>query len=178
MALDDRDTRSDPTDPGAVALEEMRRTLRRQKALADRALDQLERDDWHALLGRRSNSIATIVRHVAGNMRSRWTDFLTSDGEKPSRDRDGEFALRDDDPAVLREAWEEGWRVTFGALDALEGADLTRTVSVRGEPLTVAGAIVRQIDHYGQHVGQILLLGKHLRGDAWTTLSLPTPPRD
>ena len=174
MAPDDPDT----TDPAAVALDEMRRALRRQKALADRALDQLEPGDWHALLDRRSNSIAVIVRHLVGNMHSRWTDFLTSDGEKPSRDRDGEFALRDDDPAALREAWEEGWRVTFGALDALGGADLTRTVHVRGEPLTVAGAIVRQIDHYGQHVGQILLLGKHLRGDAWNALSVPTPPRD
>lgn len=182
MAPDDRDppsgTPSDTTDPAAVALHEMRRALRRQKALADRALDQLEPGDWHALLDRRSNSIAIIVRHVAGNMRSRWTDFLTSDGEKPSRDRDGEFALRDDDPGELRAAWEEGWRVTLGAIDALEGADLTRSVVVRGERLSVAGAIVRQIDHYGQHVGQILLLGKHLRGDAWVALSLPTPPRD
>jgi hypothetical protein len=177
VAPDDSIRHASPTDPAAVALDEVRGALRRQKELADRALEQLEADDWHALLDPESNSIAVIVRHLAGNMRSRWTDFLTSDGEKPSRDRDGEFALRADDPAALRREWEEGWRVTFSAVDALGPGDLTRTVTIRGAPDTVAGALLRQVDHYGQHVGQILMLAKHLRGPAWRALSPPTPPR-
>ncbi|MBA2667369.1 MAG: DUF1572 family protein [Trueperaceae bacterium] len=165
------------SDPAAIALDEMRWVLRRQQVLADGALAQLERHDWHVLIDPDANSIAVIVRHVAGNMRSRWTDFLTSDGEKEDRDRNGEFALRDDAPEDLRRAWDDAWRVTLAAVDALAPADLARIVTIRGEPHTVARAIARQIDHYGQHVGQIVLLAKHLRGAAWRTLSLPTPPR-
>jgi hypothetical protein len=173
----DADRPATPADPAATVLEETRAVLRHQKTLADRALEQLEAGDWHALIDPGSNTIAVIVRHVAGNMRSRWTDFLASDGEKAWRDRDGEFALRDDDPSALLREWEEGWRITFAAVDGLVGSDLTRTVTIRGEPHSVARALVRQVDHYGQHVGQILLLAKHLRGPAWRTLSLPTPPR-
>jgi hypothetical protein len=163
--------------PATIALDEARATLRRQKALADRALAQLEPSDWHALLDGESNSIAVIVRHMAGNMRSRWTDFLHSDGEKPTRDRDAEFALRDDRPAALLEVWEEGWRVTLAAVDALSADDLGRTVTIRGEPHTAFGALLRQVDHYGQHVGQIIMLARHWRGDAWQPLSMPTPRR-
>jgi hypothetical protein len=164
-------------DPANLVLAELAAVLRRQKALADRALAQLEPSDWHALLDPNANSIAVIVRHVAGNMRSRWTNFLESDGEKPDRDRDGEFALRADDPDSLRRTWEDGWRVTLAAIDALGPEDLTRTVTIRGEPHTVIGAILRQVDHYGQHVGQILLLAKHVRGRDWRPLSKPTPRR-
>lgn len=167
----------DQSHAGTLVLAEIHTTFARQKALADRALDQLEPEDWHALLGDDANSIAIIVRHVVGNMRSRWTDFLTSDGEKPDRDRDGEFALRDDDPAELRGAWDAAWRLTLDTVAGLAPADLTRDVSIRGEPHTVAQALLRQVDHYGQHVGQIVLLAKHLRGRSWQTLSIATPPR-
>jgi uncharacterized damage-inducible protein DinB len=167
----------DQAETGSLVLDEIRSTLARQKALADRALDQLEPGDWHALLDDDANSIAIIVRHVVGNMRSRWTDFLTSDGEKPDRDRDGEFALRDDDPAELRVAWDAAWRLTLDTVAGLTPADLTREVTIRGEPHTVARALLRQVDHYAQHVGQIVMLAKHLRGPSWRTLSLATPPR-
>jgi hypothetical protein len=101
----------------------------------------------------------------------------TSDGEKPDRDRDGEFALRDDDPAELRVAWAAAWRLTLDTVAGLTPADLTREVTIRGEPHTVARALLRQVDHYAQHVGQIVMLAKHLRGPSWRTLSLATPPR-
>jgi hypothetical protein len=163
--------------PAQVVLDEARAVLRRQKALADRALAQLELEDWHRLLDGESNSIAVIVRHMAGNMRSRWTDFLHSDGEKPGRDRDDEFALRNDRPDALIEVWEEGWRLTLAAVDALSPDDLGRTVTIRGEPHTAFGALLRQVDHYGQHVGQIVMLARHWRGDAWQALSQPTARR-
>jgi hypothetical protein len=158
-------------------LEDTRLQLRKYKELAEKALAQIGDADLFAAPGPETNSIAIVIKHMAGNMRSRWTDFLASDGEKAWRDRDGEFALRDDDPSALLREWEEGWRITFAAVDGLVGSDLTRTVTIRGEPHSVARALVRQVDHYGQHVGQILLLAKHLRGPAWRTLSLPTPPR-
>jgi hypothetical protein len=121
-----------------------------------------------------ANSIAVIVKHLHGNMRSRWTNFLTTDGEKPDRQRDGEFemspqASRDD---VMR-WWDEGWAAVFSALAGLTAGDVGATVRVRGEALSVMAAILRQIDHYAQHVGQIVLLAKHARGEAWQSLSIP-----
>ena len=120
-----------------------------------------------------SNSIAILVKHIAGNMRSRWTDFLTTDGEKPGRDRDSEF---EDPPATRQELlqmWEAGWTALFGALEPLVDADLTRTVTVRGEPYSVMQAINRQLAHYTGHIGQIVLLAKHFQSDRWQTLSIP-----
>ena len=164
-------------DPVEHLLDTLRASYRDQRALAERALDQLESDDWHVRLDAESNSIAIVVRHLAGNMRSRWTDLLTSDGEKPWRDRDGEFALTDDAPEALLEAWHGGWDLTLASLDALRPSDMAREVTIRGEPHSVAEAVVRQLVHYAQHVGQIVLLVKHLRGDDWRGLSLATPRR-
>ena len=159
-------------------LETMRAAYRRQRMLAERALAQLLPADWHVRLDPESNSVAIIVRHMAGNMHSRWTDFLVSDGEKPERDRDGEFRPGEQTPEALTEEWDDAWDVTLATIDALEPDDLLRVVTVRGKPLSVAEALLRQLDHYGQHVGQIIFLAKHLRGASWSSLSISTPPRD
>lgn len=155
-------------------LEDTRLQLRKLKGLADKALAQV--DDRHLLatLDPEANSIAVIMKHMAGNMRSRWTDFLTSDGEKPDRNRDGEFAL---DPPPSRDeilaAWEGGWRQLFEALSALDPGDLAKSVRIRGEAHSVLEAINRQMTHYAMHVGQIVLLAKHYAGPAWQSLSIP-----
>jgi hypothetical protein len=158
------------------ALATFRAEYRRLRTLGDRALAQVEGDDaFHARLDDpESNSLAVIIRHVSGNMRSRWTDFLTSDGEKPDRQRDGEFDLgRRETRAELLQAWNDGWTITIAALDALAPTDLLRTVTIRQEPLTVFEALARQLGHYAQHVGQILLLAKHQAGSRWQSLSIP-----
>jgi hypothetical protein len=148
--------------------------LRKLKTLADRALAQLPPHHWFTTLDREGNSVALIVKHLGGNMRSRWTDFLTTDGDKPDRDRDAEFEVR---PGDTRESllarWEEGWQRCFAAIDPLAGEDLRRTVTIRGEPHTVLEAINRQMTHYAQHVGQIVLLAKHFAGPSWESLSIP-----
>ena len=126
-----------------------------------------------AVLDGEMNSIAVIAKHMAGNMRSRWTDFLTSDGEKPDRDRDSEFV----EPPVAREGllalWEQGWQRVFTALEPLSDADLARTVTIRGEAHSVMQAINRQMAHYCYHCGQIVLLAKHFKHDGWQSLSVP-----
>jgi hypothetical protein len=147
--------------------------FRQYKQLAERAMQQVTDDQLFAVLDPESNSIAIVVKHMAGNMRSRWTDFLTSDGEKPSRNRDSEFA---DAPATrndLLAGWEDGWRCLFSAIEPLTDADLGRTVTVRGEAHSVMQAINRQLAHYSHHVGQIVLLAKHFVGDHWQSLSVP-----
>ena len=148
--------------------------LRALKAQADAAIAQLPDDDLGRRLDPDSNSIEVLVRHVAGNMRSRWTDFLTADGEKPDRDRDAEF---EDAPALGRAAllaeWEAGWRCCLDAVAALGPDDLLRVVRIRGERVTALRAIERATRHYAAHVGQIVFLAKHLRGPAWRTLSIP-----
>jgi hypothetical protein len=112
------------------------------------------------------------MKHVAGNLRSRWTDFLTSDGEKPDRHRDTEFLVEGEDRAAILERWEAGWRTLFDTLASLRGVDLLRTVPIRGEPHTVVAAVNRQLSHYGQHTGQIVFLAKHLKSSEWKTLSI------
>lgn len=169
------DVRQD--DPATVLLEELVECFRRQKTMAERAIAQLEEGDWHRALDDESNSIAVIVQHLAGNLRSRWRDFLTTDGEKPDRDRDGEFEDAGLDPTELMAAWERGWAVAFGSLDALSADDLTRTVTIRGEPNSVARAIARSLDHTAGHVGQIIMLAKHWRGAQWSTLTIPRKRR-
>jgi hypothetical protein len=157
-------------------LDTLRSEFHRLRALGDRALAQVAGDAaFHARIDAgESNSLAIVIRHVAGNMRSRWTDFLTSDGEKPERDRDGEFDLdRRETREELLERWREGWDVTLRAIDALTPADLPATVMIRREPLTVYEALVRQLAHYAEHTGQIILLAKHAAGSAWQTLSIP-----
>lgn len=147
--------------------------FRYYKSLAERAIKQLTEEQLLAALDQESNSIGIIVKHMAGNMRSRWTDFLTSDGEKPDRERDSEFV----DPPATREAlltlWETGWACLFHALEPLSEADLSRTVTIRGEAHSVMQAINRQVAHYAMHVGQIVMLAKHLAQDRWQPLTIP-----
>ena len=158
-------------------LADARATLAKYKTLAEGAMAQMGDDALFATPGgdEETNSVAVVVRHMAGNMRSRWTDFLTTDGEKPDRDRDREFepyaAARSTRAALLAD-WEQGWRLVFAALDALTPDDLGRTVRIRGEPLTVTQAITRQIAHYAYHVGQIVYAAKMLRREDWRTLSI------
>jgi hypothetical protein len=144
------------------------------KKLAERAIEQMADQELFAVLDEEMNSIAIIVKHMAGNMRSRFRDFLTTDGEKPDRHRDQEFELvsettRDD---VMR-WWESGWAFVFSAVEALRPEDVERTVTIRGEPHTVLQAINRQLAHYAYHVGQIVFLAKHLRSRDWKSLSIP-----
>ena len=143
------------------------------KSQAEKALGQATDEQIFALLDADANSIALIVKHMSGNMRSRWTDFLTTDGEKPDRHRDTEFELEEaDSREALMAAWEDGWRRTFHAVSSLTPEDLGRTILIRGERHSVIEAINRQIVHYGQHVGQIVLLAKHYAGPDWHTLSI------
>src|ERR1700692_3355158 len=136
--------------------------LRYYKKLAERAMEQVSDAQLFAVLDGEMNSIAVIVKHLTGNMRSRWTDFLTTDGEKPDRNRDAEFEAPPATRAELLEMWERGWKLLFAALEPLTEADLTRTVTIRSEPHSVMQAINRQVAHYAHHVGQILFLAKHL----------------
>ena len=160
-------------DIGADFLRSARTRLESLKTLGDEALARLEDAELTKTLDPESNSVAVLVQHIAGNMRSRWTDFLTTDGEKPDRNRDGEFEPGLTAKAPLLQRWEEGWRILFAALDALKPEDLTRTVLIRGEELTVVDAINRQLVHYGQHVGQVLYLAKHYKWQSWKSLSVP-----
>jgi uncharacterized damage-inducible protein DinB len=161
-------------DFAAVYLEDVRRVARTYKQLADDAIAQVDDDALATALGGEDNSIAVVVKHMAGNLRSRWTDFLTTDGEKPDRERDREFELADtDDRAALLEAWERGWAIFLETLDSLAPEDLGRTVHIRGEPQGVMRAVNRGIAHACYHVGQIVLLAKHFAGSDWRTLSIP-----
>lgn len=157
----------------ALYLRDVADRFRQAKDLADRALAQVRDEDLAAALDPESNSLAIIVRHLAGNLRSRWTEFLTTDGEKPDRDRDREFETA----AISREGlladWEDGWSRLFATLEALGEEDLTRTITIRAEPHTVIGAIDRSLTHCSYHVGQIVFLAKHLSSQSWQTLSVP-----
>jgi len=154
-------------------VEDSRGVFRYYKKLAERAMEQLSDDQLFATMDADMNSIAVIVKHMAGNMRSRWTDFLTSDGEKPGRDRDAEFS----DPPATREGllqlWEDGWQCLLGTLESLSDADLGRTITIRGEAHSVMQAINRQVSHYSYHCGQIIFLAKHLAAGHWRVLSVP-----
>lgn len=143
------------------------------KKLADKAIAQLGDEHLHVAIDPESNSVAVIMRHMAGNMRSRWIDFLTSDGEKPDRMRDREFEDIRVSRAELLAEWEHGWQCVFEAVRPLTDADLQRTVIIRAEPHSVYQAISRQIAHYAGHTYQILFLAKHLLGSNWKTLSVP-----
>jgi uncharacterized damage-inducible protein DinB len=150
--------------------------FRYYKKLGDRALAQCPDEALFITLDGESNSIAIIVKHLSGNMRSRWLDFLTTDGEKPDRNRDTEFETPPSTRAELIEQWERGWKYVFDALEPLTEADLTRTVTIRTEPHSVMQAINRQVAHYAHHVGQILFLAKHLtftKTGKWESLSVP-----
>jgi len=162
------------SDAASHYLEEARRQLRGHKRMGESAMSQLSDQEFFVMLDGEANSVAVLVKHLAGNMRSRFTDFLTSDGEKPNRFRDREFEVS---PATTRAEvmawWEEGWTCVFNATDSLKPEDVMNTVTIRGEPHTVLQAINRQIAHYAQHIGQIVFLAKHLRSSEWKTLSIP-----
>jgi len=147
--------------------------FRYYKTLGERAMAQCSDGALFTTLDPESNSIAIIAKHLAGNMRSRWTNFLTTDGEKPDRDRDSEFEAPPRTRAELLEMWERGWRCLFDAVEPLSDADLTRTITIRTEPHSVMQAINRQVAHYSHHVGQIVLLARHSCGEKWNTLSVP-----
>ncbi len=153
-------------------LEDAVEAFRGLKRLADKAIEQLNDEEFFRAIDPESNSIALIMKHMYGNMRSRWTDFLTTDGEKPDRRRDSEFIVEGEDRRAVLERWEAGWRIVFDALAPLKGEDLMREITIRREPHTVVKAINRQISHYGQHVGQIVFLAKHLKSSDWKTLSI------
>jgi len=161
------------TDLASHYLDEARRQFRGHKRMAERAMEQLRDEDFFVILDPESNSVAILVQHLAGNMRSRFTDFLTSDGEKPDRFRDQEFESNATTRAAVMQRWEEGWSRVFATIEALTPEDVMRTVTVRGEPHTVLQAINRQIAHYAQHTGQLVFLAKHLRSSEWKTLSIP-----
>jgi hypothetical protein len=155
-------------------LEDALLQLRKLKEQGERAFAQVDDEAFFAPLGAEENSIALIIKHMAGNMRSRWTDFLTSDGEKPDRNRDTEFErYKDDTRDQIMARWDDGWSRVFGALQPLGPDDLMKKVTVRGEAHSVVEAIQRQLTHYAAHIGQIVLLSKHYAGDNWKTLSIP-----
>ncbi len=152
--------------------------LRKAKRLAELTVDQLDDEQVWRRIDPESNSVGVLMRHMAGNMRSRWTDFRTTDGEKPDRQRDQEF----EDVEIKRQAllveWEDGWQRLFDALSSISDAHLQDTIYIREEPHTIHRAIVRQIVHYAGHVYQIVALGKHLKGPDWKTLSVPRGQSD
>lgn len=149
-------------------------SLRAYKKLADKAIAQLKDGEIFQTLDEEGNSVAVIMKHLAGNMFSRWTDFLTTDGEKTNRNRDMEFVIEPETTQKdVVDYWEKGWQVVFEALEPLTAADLMRKVSIRGEEHTVLQAINRQLMHYPNHIGQIIFLAKHFRSTEWNTLSIP-----
>ena len=161
-------------DLAAHYLEEARRQMRGHKRMGEGAMAQLRDEDFFVTLDPESNSVAILGKHLAGNMRSRFTDFLSSDGEKPDRFRDREFEVTSSTTrADVMKWWEEGWASVFTAIETLKPEDVLRTVTIRGEPHTVLQAINRQIAHYAAHVGQIVFLAKHLRSSEWKTLTIP-----
>ena len=150
------------------------REFARLKSLAEVAMAQLSDEQFFAVPSPGDNSIAIIVKHVGGNLISRWTDFLTTDGEKPGRDRDREFRIdRDDDRGRLMQVWSRGWTTLFNALEPLKDVDMSRVVLIRGESMTALQAVNRQLTHYAYHVGQIVYVAKHHRGEEWRSLSIP-----
>jgi Protein of unknown function (DUF1572) len=159
---------------GQHYLEDALQTFRDYKKLCERAFAQLSGEDFFRTIDEESNSIAVIMKHLAGNMISRWTDFLTTDGEKPDRNRDMEFVML---PETTRDEmlayWEKGWQTVFAAIEPLKPDDLMRIVTIRGQDHTVVQAINRQISHYANHIGQIVYLAKHFKSKDWQTLSVP-----
>ena len=157
-----------------IYLRDVLRSYRNYKALGEKALAQIPDARLHTELDANSNSAAVIVKHVAGNLRSRFRDFLTSDGEKPDRDRDAEFEMTEQaSRAQILEWWEQGWTTALTSIEALRPEDLERTIRIRNEPFAVVEALNRSVTHTAYHVGQIVYLARHLAGPSWTTLSIP-----
>ncbi|MGG0184983.1 DUF1572 family protein [Bacillus rhizoplanae] len=149
------------------------KTFHSMKKLGEDAMDQLSYEELHIYPNEESNSIAIIIKHMWGNMLSRWTDFLTTDGEKITRNRDDEFTGQFPSKSALYEAWNQGWEVLFTALNSLKENDLEKTIHIRGEAHSVIEAIERQISHYSYHIGQIVYVGKLLKNEKWKCLSVP-----
>ena len=149
------------------------RSFRNYKKLAERAIGQVSDVEFFASIDQEANSIGVVVKHIAGNLHSRWRDFLTSDGEKPDRDRDREFVTEGDTRESLMQFWETGWQVLFDNLEPLKEEDFSKTITIRGEPHFVVEAINRQLTHYSYHIGQIVFLAKHFRSAEWKSLSVP-----
>jgi uncharacterized damage-inducible protein DinB len=160
-------------DFAAHYLEEIARQMRGCKRLADGAIAQISDQEFFRDLGPEAGSIGIVVKHMAGNMRSRFTDFLTTDGEKPDRNRDQEFEITSSDRKASLAAWETSWNTVFDSLSALKPADLERTVTIRGEPHSVVQALNRAIAHLSYHAGQIVYLAKYFKSEQWQTLSVP-----
>jgi len=148
-------------------------SFRNYKKMAERAVAQVSDEEFFALIDAEANSVALIVKHISGNLRSRWRDFLVTDGEKADRHRDTEFEIIGDDRETLMKAWEDGWQTLFDALEPLTSDDFAKTITIRGEPHTIVEAINRQLTHYSYHIGQIVLLAKHFKSAEWKTLSVP-----
>jgi uncharacterized damage-inducible protein DinB len=142
------------------------------KKLAERAMEQISDEEFFATIDEEANSIGVVVKHIAGNLVSRWREFLTTDGEKSDRDRETEFEIIADTRESLMEFWERGWKTLFDSVEPLTVEELSRTITIRGEPHTVVEAMNRQLTHYAYHVGQIVLLAKHFKSKEWTTLSV------
>ena len=157
-----------------IYLKDVAERFRQYKNLGEKAMAQVDDEGFFALLGEESNSIAIIVKHIAGNQRSRWIDFLASDGEKANRHRDTEFELDNADSRTeLMAKWEVGWGLALKAIESLKPADLDKTIRIRGEAHTVISALNRQLAHYAYHVGQIILLARHYATSGWRSLSIP-----
>ena len=160
-------------DIGLIVIESAIASFRANKGWADKAIAQLPDDKLHVALDPNTNSIAVIMKHVAGNLLSRWTDFLTTDGEKPWRNRDNEFVDSFKSREEVLAYWERGWDCLFAALNSLEAKDLPKTVLIRGEPHSVPLAIHRSLAHCGYHIGQIIMIARILAGDDWETITIP-----
>lgn len=154
-------------------LSDVTESFRSYKKMAERAIEQVSDDEFFRATSAEANSIAAIMKHIGGNLRSRWTDFLTADGEKPDRNRDSEFIAENDSRESLMQVWENGWQALFSALESLTADDAGKTVRIRGEDFTVTGAINRSMMHTASHIGQIVLLAKQFRSAEWKTLSIP-----
>ena len=161
-------------NPAQLYLQDLPIQCRKLKETADKALAQVRDEDLFVMLDPESNSLAMIIQHLAGNLRSRWTDFLTSDGEKPDRNRDAEFESPEGvSRAELLARWEEGWACLLGTLSSLTEEDLGKTIRIRSEPHSVVQAIHRGMTHAAYHVGQIVLLSKHFASANWQSLTIP-----
>ncbi|HET7552720.1 MAG TPA: DUF1572 family protein [Gemmatimonadaceae bacterium] len=167
-------TTSDLDALGNAFLTDTRRRFESMKTSVERAAAQVDDEQFFQPLEEDGNSIALLMKHMSGNLESRFTDFLTSDGEKPTRDRDAEFVreARDTRETILAN-WERGWNALWEALDSVTAGDLLRTVKIRGEPHTVVQALLRQVAHQSQHAGQVVILARHWAGSKWETLSIP-----
>lgn len=148
-------------------------SFRNSKSLVERAIEQVSDEEFFKSIDDEANSIAVLVKHIAGNSISRWSDFLTTDGEKPDRDRDTEFEIKDESRETLMAFWERGWRTLFDNLEPLTVDDYSKTITIRGQAHTIVQAINRQLTHYSYHTGQIVLLAKHFRSADWRSLTVP-----